>query len=222
MVAGRSCKTPANPREHTGHETRISCTRPFRGRTRFAGRRGPPDGMGLALHANMASFVGRAALALAGVLAACQGDPVELPEGWAGAAPLALQQTACGGDPYTVPPRPRLELTTAGGQLTGIYRDAQFRCGDQRLCGHRLEPDETTRVLVQPCDLHPAVVPRCDCLYQVSFTLPGRPGRGAVELHSRRDLYGAQGPVPAILVDRQPVPGPSAGVARPSHEPRAR
>lgn len=135
-----------------------------------------------------------------------------LPEGWAGAVALPLIQSACAGDPYTTPPRPRLELAASGAGLVGVYREAQFRCGNQQLCGFLAESAAVSRVLVQPCDLHPDNVTRCDCLYDVMFTLAPRPERTSVELHSRRDLYGATGPVAPRLVSVEPVRGSASGI----------
>jgi hypothetical protein len=147
------------------------------------------------------------AAAIIGVLfSACEDVGDELPSGWADARRLQLRQSSCGGDPYTSGPRPRLELSASGGALQGSFKDAQFRCGDQELCGFALDRGAVTQVLVQPCNLHPMNVPRCDCLYEVTFTLPARPVREMVELYSRRDLYGAQAPVAPALVDVEPMP----------------
>jgi hypothetical protein len=141
-----------------------------------------------------------------GLFVDCDDGADELPEGWAGARRLTLRQSACAGDPYTSMPHSRLELSESDGTLAGVYKEAQFRCGNQQVCGFTLEAGPATRLLVQPCDLHPSTVPRCDCLYEVSFTLPDRSGRTSVELFSRRDLYGQQGAVPATLVDTESVP----------------
>jgi hypothetical protein len=52
----------------------------------------------------------------------------------------------------------------------------------------------TTRVLVQPCDLHPTNVVRCDCLYDVTFTIRARADRTAIDVYKRFDFYGETTP----------------------------
>lgn len=141
-------------------------------------------------------------------LLACDNDPDpgDLPAEWAGATSVPVTQSACGGDPVTSPPHPRLELSAGASALTGVYKEAQFRCGDQKLCGYALDSAQTAKVLIQPCEMRPTTVARCDCLYEVTFSLTPHSGRNKVELWSRRDLYGATGPVNATQVDQQPVP----------------
>lgn len=137
----------------------------------------------------------------------CDSDgPDELPEGWAGAQRLELRQSSCPGGFAPLRGNPRLELTKTDLGLQGLFRDAQFRCNDQRVCGFVSESDTTTRVLVQPCDLRPSTVPRCTCHYEVSFTLPARAGRSTLELYRRSDLHGTQGLLAAALVDTERVP----------------
>jgi hypothetical protein len=153
-------------------------------------------------------FRGFGMLAAAVALHACDNDPdgSDLPEGWSGATPVPLTQSACDGDPYTSPPHPRLEFGAGSSSLTGVYKEAQFRCGDQKLCGYALDTALTAKILIQPCEMRPIAVARCDCLYQVTFSLEPRIGRSQVELWSRRDLYGATGAVNATLIGQQPVP----------------
>jgi hypothetical protein len=139
--------------------------------------------------------------------AACDSErPDELPEGWAGAQRLTLEQSSCPAGFASLRGNPRLELTKTDEGLRGLYRDAQFRCNDQKVCGYVLESEVATRVLVQPCDMHPDTVTRCSCHYEISFALPARAGRTTLELYRRLDLYGAQGPVAALLIDTERVP----------------
>jgi hypothetical protein len=130
----------------------------------------------------------------------------ELPEGWAGAARLALVQSSCPAGFAPLRGNPRLELSKDDNGLKGLYRDATFRCNDQKVCGYVSESDTTTRVLVQPCEMRPSTAVRCTCQYEVRFLLPGRAGRMTLELYRRSDLYGAQGPVDAGLIDTERVP----------------
>ena len=147
------------------------------------------------------------ALMVAAGFSGCGADPADdLPEGWAGAQRIELKQSSCPSGFAPLRGNPRLELTKTDVGLEGIYRDATFRCNDQKVCGFVLESDVATRLLVQPCDMHPPDVPRCSCHYTVSFTIPARAGRTTLELYRRLDLHGAQGPVAAALIDTERVP----------------
>jgi hypothetical protein len=109
----------------------------------------------------------------------------DLPPGWEAAARLSVDQSACqqGAGP------PALMLMRDMGRLRGTYAHAAFRC-QQRLCGYRLDAGQT-RILVQPCEMDPSAVPKCDCLYTVGFDLPELESGRTVELHRRLDRYGA-------------------------------
>jgi hypothetical protein len=125
-----------------------------------------------------------------------------LPAGWAGAQALTIQQTACKG--ATLAPATTFELTDAGGMLAGAVKDLSFRC-QQTACAYVVDSGATTRVLVQPCDLHPTNVTKCSCWYDVTFTLPARADRTAVELYRRDDFYGATTPPVPTLIATKPV-----------------
>src|SRR4051794_26492232 len=68
-----------------------------------------------------------------------------LPAGWAGAQALTVQQSTCNGDALTSPKQPRLDLTESGGTLTGVYKDAEFRCGEQQACAYLRDAGPTAR-----------------------------------------------------------------------------
>lgn len=157
------------------------------------------------MHAQTSSVVAIAAVAAA-LGTACGGGGASdtLPAGWEGAQALAVQQTACkSGAP---PASPSLELTESGGVITGVLRDVQLRC-EQQACAYVADSGATTRVLVQPCDLHPTSVPKCDCAYDVTFTLPAQADRTAVAVYERDDFYGASTPPQPALVASKPVGG---------------
>jgi hypothetical protein len=148
------------------------------------------------------------ALALGAGLAAscgCAGGANDaIPAGWNGAQPLAIQQSACNGDGdgdgVSVSVTPTLDVTEASGVIAGTLKDASFRC-QQSLCAY--VSDTTTRVLLQPCGLHPTIVPRCDCAYDVTFTLGTRADRTAIEIYQRFDFYGATtAPAPMLIATK--------------------
>ncbi len=97
-----------------------------------------------------------------------------------------------------------LDVTDTGGILAVTVKDVSFRC-QQSLCAYVMDSGATTRVLVQPCDLHPTNVVRCDCLYDVTFTLPARADRTAVDVYKRFDFYGATTPPTPSLAAMAPV-----------------
>lgn len=94
-----------------------------------------------------------------------------LPEGWEDAEPIVdLTQSACDGDAYE-------EYTTS---VTGTYVEGGvdvvvdpvgFRC-DQAVEGFYKTDGETAHVLLQPEDMHPRSVAKCDCLYRFDLGLP--------------------------------------------------
>jgi hypothetical protein len=141
------------------------------------------------------------ALALGAGLAAswgCAGGANDaIPAGWNGAQPLAIQQSACNSDGVSV--TPTLDVTEASGVIAGTLKDASFRC-QQSLCAYVSDSGPTTRVLLQPCDLHPTNVPKCDCAYDVTFTLGTRADRTAIEIYQRLDFYGATTPPVPMLI----------------------
>ena len=135
----------------------------------------------------------------------CDTGPAhDLPAGWAGARELPVDQSACeaGGG---VAPAGELMLMRGMGRLRASYLGAQFRC-QQRVCAYRLDGVGQVRVLVQPCEMDPTEVPRCDCLYRVGFDLTGVETGNSVELHRRWDRYGATSEPAPVLVDSERAP----------------
>ena len=142
-------------------------------------------------------------VASTGLAAACDGGTGDaLPTGWTGAQQLTVQQSMC--DSTALSTNPTFELANSGGTITGTLRDANFRC-QQQVCAYLLDSGATTRALVQPCELHPSSVPKCDCHYDVTFTLLARADRTTVEIYRRDDFYGATTPPEPILVATNPV-----------------
>jgi hypothetical protein len=134
----------------------------------------------------------------------CDSEQDDLPAGWELALSLPVDQSSCGGT-SVMSSTGTLVLMRDMGRLRATYQGAQFRC-EQRLCAFRLEETGGTRVLVQPCEMNPATVTRCDCLYAVGFDLPAVETGRTVELHRRWDRYGATAePVP-VLVDTEKAP----------------
>jgi hypothetical protein len=148
---------------------------------------------------------GLALVVVVGATCSSESEP-DLPEGWSGAAPVSLVQSTCPSGFAPIRGNPRLEVTKSDDGLQGIYRDATFRCGDQKVCGYMTEVGESARVLIQPCDMHPTNATRCTCHYVVTFMLPARAGRTTLELYRRSDLSDSPSPLAAALIDTERVP----------------
>lgn len=130
------------------------------------------------------------------------GDAVDLPPGWQGARSLPVKQSACVGGPTS---QVNLELSPGEGGLVGVsFATSLLRCG-QEACAYLLETGGTTKLLVQPCDMHPRMVNKCACTTDLTMTLPASGTRSLVELWLRPDGYGQTGANPPILADSQPL-----------------
>ena len=137
------------------------------------------------------------------------GENDTIPAGWTGAQVLMIQQTPCIGEAAVPPP---FVVTEAGGVFEGALKCVGFR-EFQSLCGYVVDGGATTRVLVQPCDLHPTGAALGDgYAYNVTFGLPARTDRSAVEIYERFDFYGATTPpVPMLLARATVGAGDDAG-----------
>jgi hypothetical protein len=132
------------------------------------------------------------------------GEDADLPGSWSGAGSISVDQSSCGGDPYQSSAG-HLVLSRDMAILRGRYEGAPFRC-NQHVCAYRRDEGMSTRILVQPCDMNPGMVTRCDCLYSVSFPLDGVVPGALVELYHRWDRAGSTGDPAPVLVDREQAP----------------
>src|SRR5262249_34781658 len=109
---------------------------------------------------------------LALVLAGCGGS-ADLPAGWEGAERIAdFSQNACSGDSFGETVHEKVVVAALNGSVRVEYDDAQFRC-NQNVEGFARTSSGGLDVLVQPVDMDPTEVARCDCLYDVSMTIDG-------------------------------------------------
>jgi hypothetical protein len=124
-----------------------------------------------------------------------------IPAGWTGAQPMMIQQSNCpSGGPFPPP----FAVTETSGEIAGALTCVEFR-EFQILCGYVVDSSATTRVLVQPCDLHPTSHPKGDQSYNVTFKLPARADRAGVAIYERFDFYGATTPPVPMLLATVPV-----------------
>jgi hypothetical protein len=143
-------------------------------------------------------------LVLLGLAAApCSGDS-DMPEGWQQAWSIPAHQVAC-CDGADEPGRQRLALTRDMDTLTGRYERAPFCC-QQQLCAYRLDAEAGVRVLVQPCEMDPAMPQACECSYRVTFPLERVVAGQMVELFHRWSRSPSDTDPAPVLVDSARAP----------------
>ena len=129
----------------------------------------------------------RTAIIFLSLACACQPD---LPEGWENAVAVDdFVQDDCddtGGTP------PDLEASvTASEEEPGIRvvgEDVRFRCA-QDVEGFYRNDGETVDVLVQPTNMEPKSVAKCDCYYRIEAGIP-EDAPATVSFYRRGDNYG--------------------------------
>lgn len=79
-----------------------------------------------------------------------------------------------------------MTATASGRSLRISYDPAHFRCA-QAVQGFVKTGPGTADVLVQPADMNPATVAKCDCLYGIDMTIPSESGEYTVTVYRRWD-----------------------------------
>jgi hypothetical protein len=134
---------------------------------------------------------------------ACNPD---LPEGWEGAARLALTQSPCEGSAYDGSTPETVSVTPHTGGLSIRYTGAHFRC-EQAVEGFVRSDGFEVALLVQPEDMAPFGVAGCDCLYDIEAAMEVAPGEYSVSVYRRWDSINK--PNPPVLVGSSQAVGPS-------------
>ena len=99
----------------------------------------------------------------------------QLPSEWASANVVEnFTQSACAPLPeLEARGGERLAVQPAGtGRLRVEYRNAHFRC-EQKVTAYAKVNGSAVDVLVQPADMNPSSVAKCNCLYDIAFEVPG-------------------------------------------------
>jgi hypothetical protein len=134
---------------------------------------------------------GMTVIVLAAAIGGCP-EPDDLPLGWESAFGAAVTQGPCEGsayDAYT----PTVAATGGVGEIVVEFDKVQFRC-EQAVEAFVLPDAAGYRVLVQPVDMTPEHVVRCDCLYKVSVRFGAPPGSYQITGFRRSDMaYGGDG-----------------------------
>src|SRR6478752_1789867 len=115
--------------------------------------------------------------------AACAND---LPQGFSCERALSIEQSECAGNATGVSLTPNVHWTTDGKALH--VEGTRFRC-NQSVCAYLDPSSAEAKVLLQPCEMKPSTVARCDCEYSfdVPVALPATTSSVSVEL--RTDAY---------------------------------
>ena len=110
----------------------------------------------------------------------------DLPQGWESADRVAsFEQSVCGESPIGGPSE-SLEIATSAGAVDVSYHHAHFRCG-QAVEAFARTSTGGMDILVQPVDMNPEGVARCDCLYEITMSMPAPAGQYELTLYRRWD-----------------------------------
>jgi hypothetical protein len=108
----------------------------------------------------------------------------DVPDGWTCTTSLSVEQSECQGDGLSSD----AETSVAASDGQGVMiSGGHFRCA-QEVCAYLDESAETPRLLLQPCDMDPDSVAKCDCLYglEVDVEVPAE----GLDVYSRSDNWG--------------------------------
>lgn len=130
----------------------------------------------------------RACLVWPLLLVACGEPEPEMPEGWEDATLLVdFTQSDCAGDPGSAQEEILVQVTLPTVRVN--WDKTLFRC-DQAVEAYLRQGDGNVDLLVQPVDLNPEQVARCDCLYDLEARFNGDETLGSVTLYKRNDEVG--------------------------------
>jgi hypothetical protein len=90
----------------------------------------------------------------------------------AGGKPVAALTQSSRGESSLAEHDERADFAPGPKRLNLDYTDAHFRC-QQSVEGFYKDKDGKLDVLVQPVDMHPSSVTRCDCLYDINVVVEG-------------------------------------------------
>jgi hypothetical protein len=110
----------------------------------------------------------------------------DLPQGWETADRVAsFEQSVCGESPSGGPSE-SLEIATSPGAVEVGYHHAHFRCS-QTVEAFARSSTGVMDILVQPVDMDPLAVARCDCLYEITMSIAAPVGQYELTLYRRWD-----------------------------------
>lgn len=120
---------------------------------------------------------------------ACGEDGPDLPEGWEEAEPiLEFEQSDCGADPsegYET----GINVQVSSGAADVTWTNQPFRC-EQPVEAYIRREGAGIDVLVQPVEIHPEEVVRCDCLYDLGMGFNMSDSETSITFYTRNDEAG--------------------------------
>ena len=129
-----------------------------------------------------------------------EGD-YNLPGIWAKATPIEnFTQASCNEDMEQVMENaPKASTKIENGDLILTYPNAHFRC-DQAVQGFVKQTDNGYSVLIQPAEMNPGMVAKCDCGYTLEAKLPHVKSNDIRVFH-RGDNHGSEATLREITVE---------------------
>ena len=125
------------------------------------------------------------------LLTACGGeDGPDLPVGWEEAELLVdFGQSACAGDPTEGARDVEINGAINSGAIRITWTNAVFRC-EQDVEAYIRREGTTIDLLVQPVEILPEEVARCDCYYDLDAGFNVADDLSAITFYTRRDEVG--------------------------------
>ncbi|MEI9937471.1 MAG: hypothetical protein WDO69_09635 [Pseudomonadota bacterium] len=102
---------------------------------------------------------------------------------------LSVEQSQCSGNTTGVSVTPNAHWSTDGKALH--IEDARFRC-NQSVCAYLDASSDEAKVLLQPCEMSPDTVARCDCGYSFDVPVALSQTTSSVSVELRSDAYGGE------------------------------
>jgi len=137
---------------------------------------------------------------------ACSGNEI---------SPLDFEQSGCiesSINPLTVrvmadPSRDQVTLKVDGAYLIINYQHARFRCS-QKVTFIAKQSGNIITIYVQPVDMNPSSVTRCDCEYTIKGKVgPFNPGTNTVNVIRKWDNYAGTGSSKEVLKEKVDIGG---------------
>ena len=124
-----------------------------------------------------------------------------LPGIWAKATMIeTFTQASCNEDMEQVMENaPKASSRVVDDTVILTYPNAHFRC-DQAVQGFAIQTNSGYSVLIQPIEMNPLTVAKCDCGYTLEATLPNVKSN-SVRLFHRGDNHGKEGTIREIQVE---------------------
>ena len=93
----------------------------------------------------------------------------DLPDGWENAVKVdGVTQSECQDSAYDENVIDTFSGVVNGNSIDLMYTNAHFRCS-QDIEVFQIKEEDIYKFLIQPADMNPSAVAKCDCLYDISW-----------------------------------------------------